>query len=77
MTHSKGLKPSVQLRLNVDGKSYNATATGDGQYDSFMRAVKKIYKSLEKEYDYQTSEESYQETCDANEYEFYSDGSMV
>jgi (R)-citramalate synthase len=49
MTHSKGLKPSVQLRLNVYGKSYDATATGDGQYDSFMRAVKKIYKSLKKE----------------------------
>lgn len=49
MTHSKGLKPSVQLRLNVHGKSYDATATGDGQYDSFMRAVKKIYKSLKKE----------------------------
>lgn len=49
MTHSKGLKPSVQLRLNVHEKSYNATATGDGQYDSFMRAVKKIYKSLKKE----------------------------
>lgn len=49
MTHSKGLKPSVQLRLNVHGKCYDATATGDGQYDSFMRAVKKIYKSLKKE----------------------------
>ncbi|GAA0878420.1 alpha-isopropylmalate synthase regulatory domain-containing protein [Algoriphagus jejuensis] len=49
MTHSKGLKPSVQLRLNVYGKSYDATATGDGQYDSFMKAVKKIYKSLKKE----------------------------
>ncbi len=49
MTHSKGLKPSVQLRLNVYGKSYDATATGDGQYDSFMRAVKKIYKSLKRE----------------------------
>jgi D-citramalate synthase len=49
MTHSKGQKPSVQLRLNVHGKSYDATATGDGQYDSFMRAVKKIYKSLKKE----------------------------
>jgi D-citramalate synthase len=33
----------------VHGKSYDATATGDGQYDSFMRAVKKIYKSLKKE----------------------------
>ncbi len=49
MTHSKGLKPSVQLRLGVYGKTYDATATGDGQYDSFMKAVKKIYKSLKKE----------------------------
>jgi D-citramalate synthase len=49
MTHSKGLKPSVQLRLNVYGKPYDATATGDGQYDSFMKAVKKIYKTLKKE----------------------------
>jgi D-citramalate synthase len=49
MTHSKGLKPSVQLRLNVHGKCYDANATGDGQYDSFMRAVRKIYKSLKRE----------------------------
>jgi D-citramalate synthase len=49
MTHSKGLKPSVQLRLNIHGKSYDASATGDGQYDSFMKAVKKIYKSRKKE----------------------------
>ncbi|REG84790.1 alpha-isopropylmalate synthase regulatory domain-containing protein [Algoriphagus antarcticus] len=49
MTHSHGLKPSVQLRLNIHGKSYNAAATGDGQYDSFMKAVKKIYKSRKKE----------------------------
>ncbi|MEB2776749.1 alpha-isopropylmalate synthase regulatory domain-containing protein [Algoriphagus sp. D3-2-R+10] len=49
MTHSKGLKPSVQLRLNIYGKSYDATATGDGQYDSFMRAIKKIYKSRKRQ----------------------------
>lgn len=45
MTHSHGLKPSVQLRLNIYGKSYDAHASGDGQYDAFMRAVKEIYKS--------------------------------
>jgi D-citramalate synthase len=59
MTHSHGLKPSVQLRLNIYGKSYDATATGDGQYDSFMRAIKKIYKSrkrqLPKSIDYHVS----------------------
>ncbi|MEP0714352.1 alpha-isopropylmalate synthase regulatory domain-containing protein [Algoriphagus sp.] len=44
MTHSHGLKPSVQLRLNIYGKAYDAHASGDGQYDAFMRAVKEIYK---------------------------------
>lgn len=49
MTHSQGLKPSVQLKLNINGESFDAAATGDGQYDSFMRAVKKIYKSRKKQ----------------------------
>ncbi len=49
MTHSKGLKPSIQLRLKIHGKSFDASATGDGQYDSFMKAVKKIYKSRKKQ----------------------------
>ncbi|GAB3229885.1 2-isopropylmalate synthase [Algoriphagus aestuariicola] len=49
MTHSKGLKPVVQLRMNIHGKIYDEIATGDGQYDSFMKALKKIYKSFGKE----------------------------
>ncbi|WP_040302559.1 alpha-isopropylmalate synthase regulatory domain-containing protein [Algoriphagus machipongonensis] len=49
MTHSKGLKPTVQLKMNIYGKMYDAIATGDGQYDSFMRALRKIYKSQKKE----------------------------
>lgn len=48
MVHSKGLKPSVQLRMKVHGKYYEENASGDGQYDSFMKALKKIYKSLNK-----------------------------
>ncbi|MFC3879234.1 alpha-isopropylmalate synthase regulatory domain-containing protein [Algoriphagus namhaensis] len=49
MTHSQGLKPSVQLRLNINGESFDAASSGDGQYDSFMKAVKKIYKSRKKD----------------------------
>ncbi|PZX59581.1 D-citramalate synthase [Algoriphagus ratkowskyi] len=49
MTHSHGLKPSVQLRLNIYGKAYDAHASGDGQYDAFMRAVKEIYKSRKRQ----------------------------
>jgi len=49
MVHSKGLKPSVQLRMKIYDEFYEQNSSGDGQYDSFMRAVKKIYKSLNKE----------------------------
>ncbi len=49
MTQSKGLKPSVQLRLKMHGNYYDATATGDGQYDSFMNALSSIYTTLHKE----------------------------
>jgi len=49
MTQSKGLKPSVQLRLKMYDSYHDATATGDGQYDSFMKAVSSIYASLHKD----------------------------
>jgi len=49
MTHSKGFRPSVQLRLKVHNSFHEATATGDGQYDSFMKALNKIYTSLKKD----------------------------
>ncbi|EON77182.1 (R)-citramalate synthase [Lunatimonas lonarensis] len=49
MVHSKGLKPSVQLRMKVYDEFYEQNASGDGQYDSFMKALKKIYRGLRKE----------------------------
>ncbi len=49
MVHSKGLRPSVQLRMKIHDQYYEQNASGDGQYDSFMKALKKIYKSLNKE----------------------------
>lgn len=36
-----------------------------------------IYRDLEAEYDYRTSEEALLEMAEANEYEFYSDGGLV
>lgn len=46
LSHSKGLKPSVQLKMNVHGESYEEGGSGDGQYDAFMQALKKIYKFI-------------------------------
>ncbi len=44
LTHSKDLNPSVTLKISVGGESIEAHAQGDGQYDAFMNALKKIYK---------------------------------
>lgn len=44
LTHSKGLNPSVTLRICIEGESFEEHAQGDGQYDAFMNALKKIYK---------------------------------
>ncbi len=49
LTHSKNLNPSVTLKIIVDGESFEEHSQGDGQYDAFMNALKKIYmqKKLE------------------------------
>ena len=44
LTHSKDLNPSVTLKITVEGQSVEEHAQGDGQYDAFMNALKKIYK---------------------------------
>lgn len=43
LTHSKNLRPSVTLRIVIDGESFEESAQGDGQYDAFMNALKKVY----------------------------------
>ena len=39
-----GLHPQAVVKLEVDGKQYEESATGDGQYDAFVRAVRHIYR---------------------------------
>ena len=46
---SFGLKPSASVQLEVDGILYQETSSGDGQYDAFMKAVRKIYDLMGKE----------------------------
>ena len=43
LTHSKDLRPSVTLRIDVNGEVFEEHAQGDGQYDAFMNALKSIY----------------------------------
>lgn len=44
LTHSKNLRPSVTLRIDINGEEFEEHAQGDGQYDAFMNALKTIYK---------------------------------
>lgn len=45
LMHSKGTRPSSTLSLNLDGETIEEHAQGDGQFDAFMNALTKIYKS--------------------------------
>ncbi|HWB94681.1 MAG TPA: alpha-isopropylmalate synthase regulatory domain-containing protein [Puia sp.] len=49
LTHSKSLHPSVTVKLSIDGEIFEEHAQGDGQYDAFMNALKKVYKRLKVE----------------------------
>lgn len=49
LTHSKGLRPSATLSLEFEGKIFEENACGDGQYDAFMNALRKIYQTIKRE----------------------------
>ena len=47
-SHALGLRPITSLSIEIDGKVYEEHASGDGQYDAFMNALKAVYKRLGK-----------------------------
>ena len=49
LTHSKSLRPSVTIMISVEGEVFEENAQGDGQYDAFMNALKKVYKKKKQE----------------------------
>ncbi len=44
VTLAHGLKPMANVRIEIDGETYEESSSGDGQYDAFVRALRKIYK---------------------------------
>lgn len=40
-----GLKPVASVQLEINGEIYGETASGDGQYDAFVRCIRHIYKN--------------------------------
>lgn len=59
LSHAKGLKPVASVAVSFDGKQFEANASGDGQYDAFVKALKQIYnqhgQELPKLIDYSVS----------------------
>jgi len=45
---TQGLRPTATVRIDIDGKEYEQTAPGDGQYHAFSKALWKIYTQLDK-----------------------------
>ena len=45
---TQGLRPTATVRIEIDGKEYEQTAPGDGQYHAFSKALWKIYTQLDK-----------------------------
>ena len=45
LTHAKTLRPSASLSLIINNKLFQESCSGDGQFDAFMNALKKIYSN--------------------------------
>ncbi len=45
VTLTHGLKPMATLSIEINGQVYQESSSGDGQYDAFVRALRKIYKT--------------------------------
>jgi len=50
VSHTMGLHPVANVSLEVKGKIYEEISDGDGQYDAFVKALRKIYKRLGKSF---------------------------
>jgi D-citramalate synthase len=48
LSTANGLKPVASLKIKIKDQVYEESANGDGQYDAFMKALRKIYGRLEK-----------------------------
>lgn len=45
VTTAYGLKPIASVKLKVGDEVYEEQATGDGQYDAFVRCIRHVYKN--------------------------------
>ena len=39
-----GIKPLASIKVSINGQEFTGDATGDGQYDAFVKALRRIYR---------------------------------
>lgn len=44
VTLVRGLRPTATLSITINGEIFEESSSGDGQYDAFVRAIRRIYK---------------------------------
>lgn len=50
ISHALGLHPMATVCIEIDGEKYEETSSGDGQYDAFMNALRRIYQRQNKQF---------------------------
>tara|TARA_B100001094_G_scaffold54357_1_gene49867 strand:- start:2863 stop:4377 length:1515 start_codon:yes stop_codon:yes gene_type:complete len=45
LKHTKGINPSAELEIEIDGNLFKEIGHGDGQFNAFMNAINKIYNN--------------------------------
>ncbi|WP_347841503.1 alpha-isopropylmalate synthase regulatory domain-containing protein [uncultured Draconibacterium sp.] len=50
VSYTMGLRPVANVSLEIDDKIYEEYSDGDGQYDAFVKALRKIYERLDKQF---------------------------
>ena len=48
VTNTMGLRPVANVAIEIEGKRHEEFSDGDGQYDAFVKALRKIYKEFGK-----------------------------
>ncbi len=48
VNYTMGMRPVANVSIEIKGKQYAEISDGDGQYDAFVKALRKIYKKLGK-----------------------------
>jgi hypothetical protein len=81
-SHENTCRTNIDWRVESDLVNYDLVATRARELEEYLEDWRRdtcheIYKSLETEYDYQTSREQIIESLEANEYEFDEEGDII